>query len=292
MRAINEAMICRQSYVVAIGGGAMLDAVGFAAATAHRGVRLVRVPTTTLAQADSGVGVKNGINAFGKKNFIGTFTPPWAVINDESFLTTLSDRDWRCGLSEAVKVALLKDERFFDQIVDAIPRLGRRDHATLIPIIRQSALLHLHHIADGGDPFELRHAKPLDFGHWSAHKLEQMTGFDLRHGESVAIGVALDVVYSAMTGLLEWSDVSRILDCLSGLGFALSHEALADHEVLLEGLEEFRQHLGGRLTITLLNGIGTPVDVSEIDRAAMAQAARHLARTAGGAVRRTLNEDA
>ncbi len=201
-QAINEAMICRQSYVVAIGGGAVLDAVGFAAATAHRGVRLVRVPTTTLAQADSGVGVKNGINAFGKKNFIGSFTPPWAVINDEGFLTTLSDRDWRCGLSEAVKVALLKDERFFDHIVEAMPRLRRRDHATLIPIIRQSAQLHLHHIADGGDPFELRHAKPLDFGHWSAHKLEQMTGFELRHGESVAIGLALDVVYSAMTGLL------------------------------------------------------------------------------------------
>ena len=139
-----------------LGGGAVLDAVGFAAAAAHRGVRLVRVPTTTLAQADSGVGVKNGINAFGKKNFLGTFSPPWAVINDEAFLQTLSDRDWRCGIAEAVKVALLKSERFFDQIGEAVPRLRMRDEQALIPIVRRSAWLHLHHITDGGDPFELR----------------------------------------------------------------------------------------------------------------------------------------
>src|SRR5204862_2038620 len=103
--------IDRQSFVVAIGGGALLDAVGYAAATAHRGVRLIRVPTTVLAQADSGVGVKNGINAFGKKNFLGTFAPPAAVINDSTFLVTLSDREWRSGLAEAIKVALLKDSQ-------------------------------------------------------------------------------------------------------------------------------------------------------------------------------------
>ncbi len=214
-RAIDTASICRRSYVIAIGGGAVLDAVGFAAATAHRGVRLVRFPTTTVAQADSGVGVKNGLNAFGKKNFIGTFAPPWAVINDEAFLTTLPDRDWRCGLAEAVKVALLKDELFFDEIVATIGPLTKRDHPKLVPVIRRSARLHLQHIADGGDPFELRGTKPLDFGHWSAHKIEQMTDFQVKHGEAVAIGMALDVVYSAMTGLLEWSDVERILDCLT-----------------------------------------------------------------------------
>jgi 3-dehydroquinate synthase len=278
--AISDHAICRQSYVIAVGGGAVLDSVGFAAAAAHRGVRLVRVPTTTLAQADSGVGVKNGINAFGKKNFVGTFSPPWAVVNDESFLQTLSDRDWRCGVAEAVKVALLKSERFFEQIVETVPRLCLRDEQAVIPIVRRSAWLHLHHITDGGDPFELREARPLDFGHWSAHKLEQMTRFSLRHGEAVAIGIALDALYSAVIGHLEWSDVKRIHDCLGGLGFALAHEALHDHERLLKGLDEFREHLGGRLTITLLAGIGHAVDVHEIDRTAMADAARHLA-TAG-----------
>ena len=292
-RAINDASICRQSYVLAIGGGAMLDAVGFASAAAHRGVRLIRMPTTTLSHADSGVGVKNGINAFGKKNFLGTFSPPWAVINDEAFLSTLSDRDWRSGLSEAVKVALLKSERFFDQIVASVPRLRMRDHEALRPVIRQSATLHLRHIVDGGDPFELREAKPLDFGHWSAHKLEQVTGFHLKHGEAVAIGVALDVVYSAMIGLLEWSDVMRILSCLNGLGFALSHDALRDSDELLQGLVEFREHLGGRLHITLLNGIGRPVNADEIDRPIMARAATWLAaRMAPRAIHRTLKDRA
>ena len=112
-RAIHEYGIDRHAYVLAVGGGALLDMVGYAAATAHRGVRLVRVPTTVLSQNDSGIGVKNSVNAFGKKNFLGTFAPPFAVFNDFTFLTTLSDRDWRAGISEAIKVALLKDATFF-----------------------------------------------------------------------------------------------------------------------------------------------------------------------------------
>ena len=114
--AIDVHGVDRHSYVVAIGGGAVLDAVGYAAATAHRGVRLIRVPTTVLAQDDSAVGVKNGINAFGKKNFVGSFAPPHAVLNDFDLLTTLADRDWRAGISEAIKVALLKDAAFFTWI--------------------------------------------------------------------------------------------------------------------------------------------------------------------------------
>ncbi len=205
-RAVHDAKICRHSYVMVIGGGAVLDAVGFAAATAHRGVRLVRLPTTSLAQADSGIGVKNGINAFGKKNFLGVFDVPWAVVNDERFLATLSDRDWRCGLSEAVKVALLKDARLLDLIETNADRLGNRDDAAILPVVRRSAELHLQHIVTSGDPFELRGVRPLDFGHWSAHKLEAMTGFEVRHGEAVASGVAIDVLYSAMIGRLPASE--------------------------------------------------------------------------------------
>src|SRR5207249_9146075 len=101
------------SYIIGIGGGTLLDVVGLAAATAHRGVRHVRIPTTTLSQNDSGVGVKNGINAFGKKNFIGAFAPPFAVINDFQLLASLSERDKRAGYVEAVKVALIRDAYFF-----------------------------------------------------------------------------------------------------------------------------------------------------------------------------------
>lgn len=275
-RSIHDAGLCRRSAVVVIGGGAVMDTVGFAAAIAHRGIRLVRIPTTSLAQADAGVGVKNGINAFGKKNFLGTFSPPWAVINDETFLTTLSDRDWRCGLSEAVKVALVKDATLFDRIVTQTDRLVRRDLDTMAPIVRHSARLHLSHIVDGGDPFETSRARPLDFGHWLAHKLEQASGYRVRHGEAVAIGIAVDTIYSEMSGLLPQNEARVITDCLGRLGFALYDPALADTTTLLEGLEEFRQHLGGQLTVTLLKGIGMPIEVQRIDYGLMTTAIKRL----------------
>ncbi len=276
VRTIHDAAICRHSYVIAIGGGAMLDAVGFGAATAHRGVRLIRFPTTTLGQGDAGIGVKNGINAFGKKNFLGAFAVPIAVINDERFLTTLSDRDWRSGISEAVKVALLKDPRLFDLIEERAADLRARDYTAMRPVVRRSAELHLSHIVTGGDPFELGSARPLDFGHWSAHKIEQLTNFQIKHGEAVAMGLAVDVVYSALIGRLAGSEAERIVRALESLGFQLYHRVWTD-PAIFEGLEEFREHLGGELTITLLDSIGRPFDAHEIDHQRMRDAIAHLA---------------
>src|SRR5579859_2250736 len=178
----------RQSYVISVGGGALLDLVGLAAATAHRGVRHVRIPTTTLSQCDSGVGVKNGINAFGKKNFIGTFAPPFAVINDFLLLATLHPREKRAGYAEAVKVACIRDGAFFDAIERDSRLLRRFEPEAMRRLIRRCAELHVDHIANGGDPFEFGSARPLDFGHWSAHKLEQVSQFRISHGAAVAIG--------------------------------------------------------------------------------------------------------
>ncbi len=277
LQTIHSAKLCRQSYVVAIGGGAVLDIVGFAAAIAHRSVRLVRFPTTTLSQCDSGVGVKNGVNAFGKKNYIGSFTVPWAVINDARFLTSLSDRDWLCGFSEALKVALVKDRAFYDRMLADRTEIVRRKDRTAGRILARSAELHLRHIAEGGDPFELTTARPLDFGHWAAHKLEQMTDFRLRHGEAVAIGIAVDVCYSAAMGLLDAVAAEEIVEYLERLGLPVWDDAMHDTATLLEGLEEFREHLGGELTVTLLEAIGRGVDVHEIDTTVMADAIRSLA---------------
>lgn len=271
LKCFNHANLDRRSYVVVIGGGAVLDAVGFAAAIAHRGIRLIRLPTTTLAQADSGIGVKNSINLFQKKNWVGTFSVPWGVINDRTLLETLSDRDFACGFSEAVKVALLKDARYFHHICDSAAAIPRRDEACW-PIIADSARWHLKHITQGGDPFEMLEARPLDFGHWSAHKLETMTNFELRHGEAVAIGVAIDSLYSSLAHGLPSSDAEAILDCLSALGLLIDHSALNDTEELFKGLEEFRQHLGGRLTVTMLKAVGEPIDVHEINHDLMRQA--------------------
>lgn len=273
---IDERRICRRSCVLIIGGGAVLDAVGFAAAASHRGVPVVRMPSTTVSQGDSGIGVKCGINARGKKNFLGAFDAPHAVVNDASLLTTLSDRDWRCGISEAIKVALLKDAAFFDAIERDCGALVARDLDRMESVLSRSARLHFHHITEGGDPFERRSARPLDFGHWSAHKLEQMSGFELRHGEAVAIGLAIDTVYSQLIGLLDEADADRILACLRGAGFVLEHPLLARAGDLLEGLREFREHLGGELTITLLRAPGQPADVHAIDAALMTQAIERL----------------
>ncbi len=279
-RSIHDAGLCRRSSVVAIGGGAVLDAVGFAAALCHRGVRLVRLPTTTLSQADSGVGVKNGVNAFGVKNFLGTFSPPWAVIHDERFLASLSDPDWISGFSEVVKVGLVKDRTLFEQVARRVEAIRKRDMSVAGPVLRRSAELHVRHIVDGGDPFETAHARPLDFGHWAAHKLEQVSGFRLRHGEAVAMGIALDVTYCMEVGLLAPEVGERIKGCLSGLGLRLFDEAMGEHERLLEGLDEFAHHLGRPLCVTLLRGIGQPVEVYTIDRDRMRAAIDRLSQAA------------
>jgi 3-dehydroquinate synthase len=272
LKCINHADLDRRSYVVVIGGGAVLDAVGFAAAIAHRGIRLVRLPTTTLAQADSGVGVKNSVNLFQKKNWVGSFAVPWAVINDAKLLSTLPDRDYVCGFSEAVKVALLKEPALFDDLCRHASEIQNRNAEITEPIIRRSAVHHLNHITKGGDPFEALEARPLDYGHWSAHKLEVMTNFGLRHGEAVGIGVAVDTVYSSLVHGLPEADADRVLHCLAQMGLPLDHPTLHETDKLFAGLEEFRQHLGGRLTITMLEAVGKPIDVHEIDETSMRQA--------------------
>jgi 3-dehydroquinate synthase len=271
LKVFHEADLDRRSYVVVIGGGAVLDAVGFAAAIAHRGLRLIRIPTTTLAQADSGIGVKNSVNLFGKKNWLGSFAVPWAVINDRSLLTTLSDRDFRCGFSEAVKVSLLKDPEFFERILNNAESIAKRGDDCW-SVIQDSANWHLKHITAGGDPFEMLEARPLDFGHWSAHKLEAMSQFELRHGEAVGIGVAVDTVYSSLVHGLPTSQADRVLLSLERLQLLKDHPTLRRTDELFQGLEEFRQHLGGRLTVTMLSEIGRPIDVHEVDRPRMKEA--------------------
>jgi len=270
--AIDAAHLCRHSYVLVVGGGAVLDAVGFVAATAHRGIPLVRVPTTSLSQADGGIGVKNGVNLFGKKNWLGSFVVPHAVVNDAAFLHALPPRDRRAGLVEAVKVSLIRDAAFFDAIEAHVPALAAFEPEPFEAVVRVSAQHHLEHIATGGDPFERGSARPLDFGHWAAHKLEQLTGFAVTHGEAVAIGLALDVVYAERIGLLDAATASRVLAVLTGLGFTLYHPALEQRgplgrRLLLDGLEEFREHLGGRLTIPMIRAVGDKIDVHEMDAA-------------------------
>jgi 3-dehydroquinate synthase len=270
MGLIQQHQIDRHSFVIAIGGGAVLDAVGLAAATSHRGIRHIRVPTTVLSQNDSGVGVKNGVNLKGSKNFIGTFAPPFAVLNDLDFIADLPAREKTAGMAEAVKVALIRDAVFFNWLERHVDALTLFEPGVMATMIRRCAELHMHQIAHAGDPFECGSARPLDFGHWAAHKIESLTRNHVRHGEAVAIGIALDTRYSVLAGLLEAGHEDRVAALLELLGFDLWHPVLEARasdgsHPLLKGLSEFREHLGGELTITLLEDIGRGIEVHEMD---------------------------
>lgn len=266
---LAAARLDKQGTLLVIGGGAVLDAAGYAGSTTHRGVRVVRMPTTVLAQNDAGVGVKTSVNAFGSKNFLGTFAPPFAVINDVELLATLPLRDVRAGLAEAVKVALVRDASFFEWLVQNAARLREGEREVLEVAVRRCAELHLGHIAGAGDPFERGSARPLDYGHWAAHKLETLTHHELRHGEAVAIGMALDACYAVSKGLLAANARDRLLELLGALGLETYHPLLQAEaqgkSVILEGLREFREHLGGALCVTLLTGLGSGIEVRDMD---------------------------
>lgn len=278
VEAVDKYGIDRHSYMVAIGGGSVLDLVGYAGAVSHRGIRHIRIPTTVLSQNDSGVGVKNGINHFGKKNFLGTFTPPAAVFNDFNFLTTLSNAEWTSGTSEAVKVALIKDKKFYEWLQQNANAISARDKKSMKYLIWRCAQMHLEHIA-GGDPFEKGSSRPLDFGHWSAHKLEQLSNFTVRHGDAVAMGIALDSAYSYISEKISEAEAKSIIQLLKKLGFNISHplmEIKDENSPILKGLNEFREHLGGKLTIMLLDSIGKGTEVNQLDTATLYKAGEWL----------------
>ena len=272
----------RHAYVIPVGGGAVLDAVGFAASLFHRGLRLIRVPTTVLAQNDVGVGVKNAMN-FGGKNAIGTFSPPFAVLNDFDLLRTLSDRDWIAGISEAFKVAIIRDATFFRFLCRNAAKLRARDERSMEHLIRRCAELHLDHIRTSGDPFEFGKARPLDFGHWAAHKLEAMSRYNIGHGHAVAIGIALDSCYARHRGWLTAAETKAICLGLAESGFRLWHPLLERRGrngrlEILGGLKEFQEHLGGELVITYPKGIGRRFEVQEVDGELVERCLRELKR--------------
>ena len=266
----------RQSFVVIIGGGAAMDAVGFAAALVHRGLRLIRVPTTVLGQNDAGVGVKNAVNYLGK-NAIGTFAPPFAVLNDFEFLRSLPDRDWLCGVAEAFKVAIIRDAGFFEDLCRAATQYPARNFEAMTELVRRCAVLHLDHIRTNGDPFEYGTARPLDFGHWSAHKIELLSRFAVSHGEAVAAGVLLDSIYACSQGWIHPDELERIDSGLRLSGFQLWFDAFhlrdeTGERLVFGGLRDFQEHLGGELCVTFPRGIGARFEVNSIDLNVMEKA--------------------
>lgn len=264
MSRAGRAHLDRHSFIVAVGGGCVLDMTGFAASLIHRGVRFVRLPTTVLSQNDAGVGVKNGMNEGGAKNFVGTFAPPFAVINDFAFLKTLPQGDWISGVAEAFKVAIIADAPFFKQLCTLAPKLKKRNQAAMERVVYRTAQLHLKHIATSGDPFEFGNARPLDFGHWAAHRLELLSNFMLTHGQAVAIGIALDSTYARLKRMIPEAEHAAILKGLADCGLP-TYSPLLERPELLDGLEQFREHLGGKLCITLPCPVGAKREVHAMD---------------------------
>ena len=269
---LSKASLDRQEFVVAVGGGSVLDAVGFAASMIHRGLRIIRFPSTVLSQCDAGVGVKNGLDRFGQKNFLGTFSPPFAVVNDTKLLSTLPDAELRSGFSEAVKVAVIKDGQFFARMENLAPRLCSGDMPAVREALETCAAIHLRQITSGGDPFEFGTARPLDFGHWAAHRLEILSDGRISHGFAVAAGIALDSVYANLSGMLSDNDTARITNLLRALKLPLWYPEMEIKETngefsLLKGVDDFRNHLGGRLNVTLPVSIGHAVEIHEMETA-------------------------
>ncbi len=280
-----KAGLCRQSFLVIIGGGALLDAAGFAASIFHRGVRQIRVPTTALSQCDSGVGVKNAVNAFGKKNLLGVFAPPSAVLCDSAFLHTLPRAAFSSAAAEAVKVATIKDAEFFHFLEDNAQEIMERKSASpaTLEMIRRSAGIHIRHIATSGDPFEYGSARPLDFGHWAAHKIEMLSGGRIGHGEAVGMGLLIDTLYAQMKGIAPASVFESLRKLLEAFHLPFHTEVLemrssSGGRAVLEGIEEFREHLGGLLHITLPTALGSKTEVHELDPLLLEKAIAELIR--------------
>ncbi len=281
MTIVGNAHLDRQSIILAVGGGSCLDMLGFAASIIHRGLRLVRVPSTTLGQNDAGIGVKNGMDEHGQKNFVGTFAPPFAVINDADLPESCDQATWIAGAAEAMKVAIIKDVAFFDELAEMAGDLRMRDTTAMERMVRRCAELHLDHIATNGDPFEFGSARPLDFGHWAAHKLEMLSGYRLGHGQAVALGICVDSFCAMRSGLLAEPELLSILEVTAAMGLPVWHDLLARRDrqgrlEILRGLEDFREHLGGQLTITLPDGIGRKVEVHHLNPADIEEAVAYL----------------
>lgn len=241
--------------------------IGLAAGLWHRGVRLIRVPTTLLAQADSGVGVKNAVNWAGHKNGLGTFAAPAAVLNSTDFLASLPTPILRDGMAEAFKVALIKDADFFRWLCAHAADLATAEPSIIAQLARRSALLHLDHIRRSDDPFETGTARPLDFGHWLAHELERQTNYTLPHGRAVAIGVFLDAAYAAAHPWLEAEAFAALQAAWETLELPSSHPALflQPRPLLSTALDRFREHLGGQLSLTFPDGLGKSQQISTLD---------------------------
>jgi len=263
----------RRDIVIALGGGVIGDLAGFAAAILRRGVRFVQLPTTLLAQVDSSLGGKTGINSPHGKNLIGAFHQPSLVLADTDVLATLPDRDFRAGYGEVVKYGLLGDAEFFAWLEENGPRL-RVDQEALIHAVAHSVAMKAGIVAR--DETEQGDRALLNLGHTFGHALEAATGYSdrLLHGEGVAIGCALAFDLSARLGLCPQEDPSRVGAHLAAMGMPARLSdipgELPNDAGLITLMGQDKKVVDGRLRLILARGIGRAFVASDIDPGAIA----------------------
>jgi 3-dehydroquinate synthase len=262
----------RSDHVIAFGGGVIGDLAGFAAAILKRGCGLVQIPTTLLAQVDSSVGGKTGINVAAGKNLVGAFHQPEAVLIDPACLDTLPPRQLRAGYAEVVKYGLLGDAAFFawceangEKLFAGDP--AAREHAIKVSVAAKAAIVAADERETGG-----RRAL-LNLGHTFAHALEAETGFSdlLLHGEAVALGMALAFRFSAERGLCAAADAERVSDHLEAIGLATKLGSIqASGAALVAHMRHDKKASGGRLPFILVRGIGEAFVDMEVELADVA----------------------
>jgi len=255
--ALVAARLNRDGLVLALGGGVIGDIAGFAAASYQRGIAFLQLPTTLLAQVDSAVGGKTGVNHPGGKNLIGAFHQPSAVITDTDTLTTLPDRELRAGFAEIVKAALVADPAFFAWLEANAGRVLARDADALAHAIRRACEIKAAVVAE--DEREEGRRAVLNLGHSFGHAIETGAGYGrVLHGEAVAAGMVLAAELSARLGRLPGADVQRLRELLSRSGLPVDPPRLGRAKMLeLMGMD--KKVAGGKLRLILLDAIGKPV---------------------------------
>ncbi len=267
--ALLEARCDRHTTLVALGGGVVGDITGFAAATYQRGVPFLQLPTTLLAQVDSSVGGKTGINHARGKNMIGAFHQPCCVIADIDTLATLPERELAAGLAEVIKYGLIGDRPFLDWLRGGMGALRARDPVALAEAVRRSCADKARVVA--ADEREQGLRALLNFGHTFGHAIETATGYSrLLHGEAVAIGMAMASELSARLGWITPEDVATVRELLLAAGLAVLPPPGLDPQEFLELMAADKKVAAGRLRLVLLRAIGEAVVTADFPPAVLA----------------------
>jgi 3-dehydroquinate synthase len=274
-----EQKIERRDVVIALGGGVIGDLVGFAAAVLRRGIRFVQVPTSLLAQVDSSVGGKTGINAQQGKNLIGAFHQPALVLADTDTLNTLTPRDFLSGYGEVAKYGMLGDAKFFEWLEEFGPKLLASDQSARVEAVRRSVQMKADIVLR--DETEQGDRALLNLGHTFCHALEAATGYSdrLLHGEGVAIGCALAFELSSRLGLCSQEDPSRVRAHLREMGMKVDlsdiNGDLPDADALLDLMGQDKKVVDGQLRFILARGIGTAFVTADVPKDAVLTLLQH-----------------